>query len=185
MYKLYICFSIDEMTCTQNMNSNNSFDNQNIAENQNNENICKENNSASYQNGNDKTCEMTESHLYERRSKSKKRQLEPISIQSEENQIAAKIRKQFSSDTSDNEGAVATFSWKKTILDILRAKGEMSLRKLRNKVMKKCIYYVFNLNDDTFKLTEYTKAVAKFNKTVEKLKKSSAICISENKVKLL
>jgi len=179
---LYICFSIDEMKCTQNMNSNNSFDNQNVAENQNNENICKENNSASHQNGNDKTCEITESHLYERRSKSKKRQLEPISIQSEENQIAVKIRKQFSSDTSDNE---SVFSWKKTILDILRAKNEMSLRKLRDKVMKKCIYYVFSLNDDTFKLTEYTKAVAKFNKTIEKLKKSSAIYISENKVKLL
>lgn len=166
------------------MNSNNSFDNQNIAENQNNENICKENNSAS-QNGNDKVCEMSNGHLHEKRNKSKKRRLESTSTQlPEEDQTATKITKQFVSDTSDNGSDVATFCWKKTILDILQAKGEMSLRKLRDKVMKKCIYYVFSLNDNTFKLTEYEKAIAKFNKTVEKLKESSAICISENKVKL-
>lgn len=175
------------MTRIQNMDSNNlSFDNQNVAENQNNENICKENHSTSHQNGNDKACEITNGHLYERRSKSKKRQLEPISIElSEENQTVAKIRKQSVSETSNNGSDVAKFHWKKTVLDILQAKGEMSLRKLRDKVMKRCIYYVFSLNDNTFKLTEYAKAVAKFNKTVEKLKVSSAICISENKVKLL
>ncbi|XP_011698030.1 PREDICTED: cell growth-regulating nucleolar protein [Wasmannia auropunctata] len=173
-------------TCARNMDSNNLLDNQDIAENQNNENICKENNSASHQNGSDEACEMANGHLHKRESKSKKRQLEPTSVQlPEEDQTAAKIRKQSNSDTSDNGSDVATFHWKKTILEILKAKGEMPLRKLRNKVMKKCIYYVFSLNDNTFKLTEYEKAVAKFNKTVEKLKKSSVISILENKVKLL
>lgn len=166
------------------MDSNNSFDNQNIAENQNNENICKENHSESHQNGSDKACEISNGHLPERRNKSKKRQLDSINTQSEDDQTAAKIKK-LVSETSDNGSDVAKFHWKKTILEILQTKGEISLRKLRNKVIKRCIYYVFNLNDDTFKLTEYAKAVAKFNKTVEKLKVSSAICISENKVKLL
>jgi len=186
MYKSNILFSTDETIRTQNMDSNNSLDNQNIVENQNNENICKENHSESYQNGSDKACVMSNGHLHERRKKSKKRQLESINTQlSEDDQTAAKIKKQFILETSDNGSDVAKFHWKKTILEILQTKGEMSLRKLRDKVMKKCIYYVFNLNDDTFKLTEYTKAVTKFNKTIEKLKESSAICISENKVKLL
>lgn len=172
------------MTHTQNMDSDNLFENQNIAENQNNENLCKENHSVSHQNGNEEICGMTNGHLSERRNKSKKRQLEP-SFQSEEDQIAAKTRKRSVLETSNNGSDGAKFHWKKTILDILQAKGEMSLRKLRNRVMKRCIYYVFSLNDNTFKLTEYAKAVAKFDKTMEKLKKSSAICISKNKVKLL
>ncbi|XP_071568222.1 uncharacterized protein [Temnothorax nylanderi] len=173
----------DEMTCTRKMDSNNSFDNQNIAENQNNENISKENHSVSRQNRGDKAHEITNG-LYERRNKSKKRQLEPINIQSETDQTAVKIRKRSVSETNDGSD-VSRFHWKETVLDILQTKGEMPLRKLRDKVMKKCIYYVFNLNDDTFKLTEYEKAIAKFNKTVEKLKESSAICISDNKVKLV
>lgn len=179
-------FSIDETMCGQNVDSNNSFDNQNIAENQNNENIHKENKSASYQNRNDKTCETTNGYLCERRNKSKKRRLESIDIQSsEEAQTAAKIIKQSVSETSNNESNGAKFHWKKTILGILQTKDELPLRKLQNKVMKKYIYHVFSLNEDTFKLTEYAKAVAKFNKTVEKLKELSAISILENKVKLL
>ncbi|XP_012529404.1 cell growth-regulating nucleolar protein [Monomorium pharaonis] len=174
------------MTCMENVNSNNSLDSQNIAENQNNENICKENNSTSQENGNDKVCEMSNGHLLEKRSKSKKRKLEPASTQlPEEDQTAVKITKQSVSITNDNGSDVAIFRWKKTILDILHTKGEMPLKKLRDKVMRKCIYYVFSLNDNTFKLTEYEKAIAKFNKTMEKLKESSAICISENKVQLL
>lgn len=173
------------MTHIQNIDSNNlSFGNQNVAENQNNENICKENHSASYQNGSDKACEIVNGHQYERRNKSKKQKLKSI-IELSEDQTVAKIRKQSILETSDDGSDVAKFRWKKTILNILQAKGEMSLRKLRDKVMKRCIYYVFSLNDNTFKLTEYAKAVAKFNKTVEKLKESSIICISENKVKLL
>ncbi|KYN42115.1 Cell growth-regulating nucleolar protein [Trachymyrmex septentrionalis] len=170
----------DEMTCSQNIDSNNSFDNQNLVENQNNENICKENNSVS-QDGNDEACRVTNSHLHERRSKSKKRKLESISIQSEEDQLVAKISKQSS---LDNGSAVTMFHWKKTILDVLQLKGEIPLKKLQTKVMKKYICYVFSLSD-TFKLSEYNKAIAKFCKTIEKLEKSSAICISENKVKLL
>ncbi|XP_011176394.1 cell growth-regulating nucleolar protein [Solenopsis invicta] len=174
----------DDTTCIGNVNSNSTFDNQNIAENQNNENICRENDSANHENGIDKVCEMSNGHLSEKQSKAKKRQLEPTSTQlPEENQTAAKIPKQSVSDASDNSN-VASFCWKKTILEILQAKGEMSLKKLRDKAMKKCICYIFSLNDNTFKLTEYEKAIAKFNKTLEKLKKSSVICISENKVQL-
>ena len=168
------------MTCTQNIYSNNSFDNQNLAENQNNENICKENNSVNHQDGNE-ACGITNGYLHERRSKSKKRKLESISIQSEEDQIVAKISKQSS---SDNRRDVAMFHWKKTILDVLQSKGEIPLKKLQTKIMKKYICYVFSLSD-TFKLTEYKKAIAKFCKTIEKLEKSTTICISENKVKLL
>ncbi|KYN04290.1 PREDICTED: cell growth-regulating nucleolar protein [Cyphomyrmex costatus] len=172
--------SKDETTHTQ-KDSNNSFDNQNLAENQNNENICKENNSMSHQNENDNACEITNGYLHETQNKSKKRKLELTSIQSED-QTVAKINKQSSSDNGNN---VATFYWKKTILDILQIKGEIPLKKLRNKVIKKYICYVFSLNDDTFKLTEYAKAIAKFDKTMEKLRKSSAICILNNKIKLL
>lgn len=170
------------MTCIQNMDSNNSFDNQNLAENQNNENICKENNSVSHQNESDEACGITNGHLHKRQSKSKKRKLESIGIQSEEDQTVAKISKQSS---SDNRSDVATFRWKKAILYVLQAKDEIPLKKLQTKVMKKYICCVFNLND-TFKLTEYEKAVAKFSKTVEKLQKLSVICMSEtSKVKLL
>ncbi|KYN11347.1 PREDICTED: cell growth-regulating nucleolar protein [Trachymyrmex cornetzi] len=171
----------DEMTCTQNMDSNNSFDNQNLAENQNNENICKENNSVSHQDGSDEACGITNGHLHEKQSKSKKRKLKSISIQSEEDQIVAKISKQSS---TDNGSDVAKFHWKKTVLDVLQSKGEIPLKKLQTKVIKKYICYIFSLSD-TFKLTEYKKAIAKFCKTIEKLEKSSAICISENKIKLL
>lgn len=110
----------------QNVDSNNSFDNQNIAENQNNENIYKENESASYQNGNDKASETINGYLCERQNKSKKRRLESIDIQSsEETQTAVKIKKQSVSETSNNESDVAKFHWKKTILDILQTKGEL------------------------------------------------------------
>ncbi|XP_011877049.1 PREDICTED: cell growth-regulating nucleolar protein [Vollenhovia emeryi] len=168
----------------QNTDVNNSIDNQNVAENQNNENLCKENHSPSRQNGSDEVCKMTNGHLHERRDKSKKRRLDPAGVQlAEEGQTAAKIRKQPGSETGDSGNDVAKFQWKQTILDILRARGEMSLRKLQNKVMNKCIYYVFSLNDNTFKLTEYTKAVEKFNKAVNKLK-GCVIHVSGNKVRL-
>ncbi|XP_011648219.1 cell growth-regulating nucleolar protein [Pogonomyrmex barbatus] len=172
-----------DKACIQNTDSNNSFDNQNVAENQNNENLCKESNSTNHQN--DKMSEITNGHIHEKRSKSKKRRLESSVPLPEKDQPVAKIIKQSNSETSNNGSDVSTFCWKKTILEILQTKGEMSLRKLQNRVMRKCIYYVFSLNNNTFKLTEYEKAIVKFNKTIEKLKISSAICISGNKVKLL
>ncbi|KAL0107665.1 hypothetical protein PUN28_014759 [Cardiocondyla obscurior] len=184
----------NEVSCTQTIDCNNSFNTQNVAENQNNENIYKENNSVSCQNGNDKMCKTTDKDICERRSKSKKRHLESLPNQlSEEDQSNTNIKKLKSenkkleslSSDSGSGSEITKFQWKKIIIDTLAAKGEISLRKLRNKVMNKCICYIFRLNNDTFKLCEYAKAIRKFNRTVEKLKESCTISIVDNKVKLL
>lgn len=106
----------------------------------------------------------------------------------EEDQPVAKILKtsKSSSDTNGNESDGYPFDWKQKVLDIVQAKkNEITLKKLQSKIIKQYARHisnshnVHNLTDD-----EREKAIAKFNKALKKLKKSSAICVSEDTVKL-
>lgn len=168
------------------MDSHNLLDTENIIENQNNENIYRENNSAECQNGNNETHEINGNNIHEKRKKSKKRSLKSKDIQiSEEDQPVAKISKTSSLETNENDSGSATFDWKKTILTIVENKGEISLKKLQSKIIKKYVCHIGNLNDiSELTDTEREKAIAKFNKALKKLKKTSALCILEDTVKL-
>lgn len=160
------------------------FDNQNIVENQNNENICKENNSSKHQNGNNEAYETNGDNMCEK--KSKKRRLKSTNIQiPEDPQPAAKISKTSTLEMNENENNNNSFDWKKTILDIVQAKNEISLKKLQSKVFKKYKRHVSN-TQDVYNPTdvECEKTTAKFNKILKKMKKASVICILEDIVKL-
>lgn len=169
---------------TTNIDSNHSFDNRNIVENQNNENICKENNSSKHQNGNDKACETNGDNVCKK--KSKKRQLKSTNVEMPEDlQPAVKISKTSTLETNENESNNNPFDWKKTILDVVQAKDEVSLKKLQSKVIKKYISHVSNIHDVCNQTDiEREKAIVKFNKTLKKMKKASVICVLEDTVKL-
>ena len=166
------------------MDSNHSFDNQNIVENQNNENICKENHSSKHQNGNDKICETNGDSVCKK--KSKKRRLKSADTQVQEDlQPAAKISKISTLDGNENKSNNDPFDWKKTILDVVQAKGEVSLKKLQSKVIKKYTCHISNTHDASNSTdVEREKVIAKFNKTMKKMKKASTIHIIEDTVKL-
>lgn len=74
----------------------------------------------------------------------------------------------------DNITEKSTFSWKHTILDIVKSKGEISLKKLQKKVISQ---YMNSCSNTVLQ----EKASSKFNK---KLKKISEIAISDEKVTL-
>lgn len=120
--------------------------------------------------------------------KSKKRRLKSTNVQIPEDlQPAAKISKTSTLETNENESNNNSFDWKKTILDVVQTKNEVSLKKLQSKVFKKYIRHVSNTNtQDVYNPTdvECEKATAKFNKTLKKMKKASVICILEDIVKL-
>ncbi|XP_012223443.1 cell growth-regulating nucleolar protein [Linepithema humile] len=176
----------NDRTSNQNMDSNNLLDTENIIENQNNENIYKENNSAECQNGNNEAHEINGNDTCEKRTKSKKRSLKSKNVQiTEENEPVAKISKTSSLEVNANDSESAVFDWKNIILTIVQNKGEVSLKKLQSKIIKKYTNHICNLSDIS-KLTdeEHEKAIAKFNKALKKLKKTFALCILEDKVKL-
>ncbi|KAG9437584.1 cell growth-regulating nucleolar protein [Apis mellifera carnica] len=74
----------------------------------------------------------------------------------------------------DNIIEKTTFNWKSVILDIVKNKGEISLKKLQKKVISQYMNSCSNIS--------YEKACSKFNK---KLKKISEIIISDEKVTLI
>lgn len=174
------------MTLTQNTHSDISLANQeNIIENENNENISSEKNSVICQNGNNKEYKATDG-ICEKQKKSKKRRLKPIDVQCEDNQPAAKVSKASDVKETKDESNNVLFDWKKIIVDIVQARSKISLKKLQNKTIKKYIHYISTSNENTCELTdeEREKTVAKFNKTLKKLKKISAIIVSEDTVEL-
>lgn len=75
----------------------------------------------------------------------------------------------------DNIIEKTTFNWKGIILDIVKNKGEISLKKLQKKVISQ---YMNSCSD----IISYEKACSKFNK---KIKKISEIIISDEKVTLI
>ncbi|XP_076646302.1 uncharacterized protein LOC143355406 [Halictus rubicundus] len=166
----------------------------NIIENQNNENTYKENQNDEQPNKNN-----NDANNVSKKKKSKKRKadeameentVEPVSkkkgkIMHTEDQVENSVSKKRNTSIVLSESSVnqngegqpnekTTFDWKGTILDIVRNKGEISLKKLQKKVISQ--YMKFCSNEVTNE-----KASIRFNK---KLKKVSGVLISDEKVKL-
>jgi hypothetical protein len=132
-------------------------------ENQNNSNICKEN---------DNTEDVIEN---KKSKKSKKRILETDENDNSQQSSKRKNNNEINTDIENNiiEDSNSKFSWKSVILDIVSTKREISVKKLRKKVLAQ---YLENFPDATIE-----KAASKFEK---KLGKVSGILISKDKVKL-
>ena len=73
----------------------------------------------------------------------------------------------------ETENGVNKFSWKNTIMEIVTAKGEISVKKLKKKVVAQ---YLEQFPDSTSE-----KATCKFEK---KLGKVSDVVVADDKVKL-
>ncbi|XP_076622705.1 uncharacterized protein LOC143342562 [Colletes latitarsis] len=167
----------------------------NAIENQNNENICKENLTEDQQNGinESNTADTnTVNNLNKKKRKlsktvgkqveksdSKKKSINAsVEEQTEKSSPAKKSKNTVLSESSINQCddtiEKSTFDWKGTILDVVKNKGEISLKKLQKKVISR--YMEFCSNTVTNE-----KASGKFNK---KLKKVSEIIIFDEKVKL-
>ncbi|XP_001603576.2 cell growth-regulating nucleolar protein [Nasonia vitripennis] len=163
-----------EVTAGNNANTeNNEKQNVSTEENQNNSNIIRENDTVDDKND---TNEGENKDSCKKKKKSKKRQHEDD--KNENGEPAAK--KQNDTNVTDAveeetnaENGVSKFSWKNTILEIVTTKGEVSLKKLRKKVVAQ---YLASFPNGT---TE--KATSKFEK---KLGKVSDIVINEDKVTL-
>lgn len=111
-----------------------------------------------------------------KKKKSKKRQVE--ANDNDNGEPAAKVTKNTAEEAEETanttENGVDKFSWKTAILEIVTAKGEVSLKKLRKKVVAR---YLVDFPDSTAE-----KGAAKFEK---KLGKVTNIEIANDKVKLL
>lgn len=109
------------------------------------------------------------------KKKSKKRQLEE-NDNNDQPSIKKKVdivNENTPQEENVTENGDSKFSWKNTILEIVTSKGEISMKKLKKKVIAQ---YLANFPDAA---TE--KAASKFEK---KLGKVSDILISEDKVRL-
>ncbi|KOC63246.1 Cell growth-regulating nucleolar protein [Habropoda laboriosa] len=147
----------------------------NVIENQNNENICRENKNESHENKCNElngTCNIADNDEPVTKKKNKKGAAteEPVPTVKSEDPILSESLVGQSDSTIDK----SNFNWGDTILDIVKSKGEISLKKLQKKVISQ--YMNFSSNAVT-----HEKASSKFNK---KLKKVSGIIVSDEKVKL-
>ncbi|XP_043462621.1 cell growth-regulating nucleolar protein [Leptopilina heterotoma] len=146
----------------------------NVSENQNNENAVKENGNSAKHN---------ESEKEGKKKKSKKRALQTTETQDveEEEENEKMIKKRLKTDLKETidkidksqEEETTKFSWKNTIIEIVSTKGEMSMKKLRKKVIARYMEHSNNSNSE--------KATLKFDK---KIKKVSEISINDEKVTL-
>ncbi|XP_017887667.1 cell growth-regulating nucleolar protein isoform X2 [Ceratina calcarata] len=165
-----------------------------IVENQNNENIDREKQNGDHestnglQNGtgsNDKSKKKlkkrTASEAGQEQTETRNNTEEPITkkkkkhASTEETVSSEKNEDTLISETSINQDdANLTFSWKDAILSTVKSKGEISLKKLQDKVISR--YMNFSSNT-----VSREKAFSKFNK---KLKKVSEVIVSDEKVRL-
>lgn len=161
----------------------------NVVENQNNENIYKENQVDGQQNKSNGLHDSDNNSTSIKKKKSKKRKLSETVPEQAEEPISKKTKNILTQESDKNtntlpsESPVAqcdnviensTFDWKKTILDIVKSKEEISLKKLQKKVTSRYMKFY----SDT---VTQEKAFSKFNK---KLKKVSEVVISDEKVRL-
>lgn len=161
----------------------------NIVENQNNENIDREKQNGDregvngIQNGTDgkkKSKKRTASETGQEETEAKNDTEEPITKKKKKKhasteETVSSEKKEDISESSINQGeANLTFNWKDTILSTVKSKGEISLKKLQDKVISRYM----NFSSDT---VSREKACSKFNK---KLKKVSEIIVSDEKVRL-
>ncbi|XP_015600970.1 cell growth-regulating nucleolar protein [Cephus cinctus] len=164
----------------------------NVAENQNNENLSRENGDSTQEEKKKKkkrknepeynnSTEVTSIQEDKTKTNSKKRKLSE-SENNEEDNFTAKRKngdsnKKLDSSILIEQNGVSDnikFNWKGTILEIVSTKGEISLKKLKKKVVG---LYIAQSSDTV--TTE--KAELKFNK---KLNKLSQVVVSEEKVRL-
>ncbi|KAF7997098.1 hypothetical protein HCN44_005375 [Aphidius gifuensis] len=138
-----------------------------IIENENNENISQE------------KCDLiVEDKDNEKKKKKKKRVLENTEVKNDEvDEPAAKRQCQKQSD--DNQAVesneIKKFNWKKNILEVIENKEEMSLKKLKKKVIEKYLNHVENSVDKE-------KAISRFDKKINKI---TNLVVDNNKVKLV
>ena len=163
---------------SQNGKKNHAEDN--ITENENNENISRENGDSVEQNENGENQDiingMETEQTKKKKKKSKKRVLETKDVQEEEPAEKKRLENNLEEKNEilefhKNEN-VSKFFWKTTIIEIVTAKGEITLKKLRKKVVTQ---YLNHCSDKV----SLEKANFKFDK---KLKKVSGISIVEDKV---
>lgn len=146
----------------------------NVSENQNNENAVKENGNSAKHNESEAEGK--------KKKKSKKRALQTTESQDVEEEENEKIiKKRLKTDLKETnekidesqEEETIKFSWKNTIIEIVSKKGEMSMKKLRKKVVARYMEHSNNSSSE--------KATLKFDK---KIKKVSEISINDEKVTL-
>ncbi|CAK9829178.1 Cell growth-regulating nucleolar protein [Anthophora retusa] len=114
--------------------------------------------------------EVTDEPVTKKKKKKDAATEEPVpSGKSEDTTLSESLVNQFD-DTVDK----SKFNWKVVILDLVKSKGEISVKKLQKKVISQYM-------DSCSNTVTHEKASNKFNK---KLKKVSEIVISDEKVKL-
>lgn len=151
----------------------------NAVENQNNENIIKENGDSTEQNENAENQNTANGiEPVKKKKKSKKRSLETPDSQEEELTAKKRLKNDPQEETDVCESQVdkddSKFLWKNNITEIVTAKGEISLKKLKKKVVDRYLNHCSNSIDSD-------KAMSKFDK---KIKKVSGINIVDEKVTL-
>lgn len=136
-----------------------------IVENENNENISQE------------KCD-NDNKDNEKKKKKKKRELENTEVKNDEVD-APPAKRQCQKQSADNEAVesseVTKFNWKKNILEVIENKEEMSLKKLKKKVIEKYLNHVDNSVDKE-------KAISRFDKKINKI---TNLVLDNNKVKLV
>ncbi|OAD62070.1 Cell growth-regulating nucleolar protein [Eufriesea mexicana] len=137
----------------------------NVVENQNNENIYRENQHEDQPN----TSKVNKNSVSKKKNKDVlKEKIVPMK-KSEDTLLSESSINQYNGTVEK-----LTFNWRDTILDIVKNKREISLKKLQKKVISR---YVNSCSNTILE----EKASSKFNK---KLKKMSEIIISDEKVTL-
>ncbi|XP_066601273.1 uncharacterized protein C16C10.8 [Prorops nasuta] len=148
----------------------------NKAENQNNENICKENEgNANYLNNVGNTEELKNKINQVQRPKKKRKNVEQKinnepAFKKSTIDVAARELNEVKEQSTD-----ITFDWKNAILNAIKCKQEISLRKLQKKIV---LQYISQ--GDHAETPE--KVLKKFNRNIAKL---SEVCIVNEKVKLI
>jgi len=138
------------------------------AENENNENICRENGNSST-NG-------TENTENGKKKKSKKRDLADSTTELEDRTPVKKNKRNVdnSVDEASTNRENGKFDWKAAIVEIVASKDEISVKKLRKRVVNR---YVDHCNDTVTP----EKAASRFEK---KLRKLTDVIVNDDKVRM-
>ncbi|XP_015112716.1 cell growth-regulating nucleolar protein [Diachasma alloeum] len=148
-----------------------------VVENENNENICRENGDSST--GKENTSENGNDGLAngKKKRKAKKRQLEGEDCSEGQNGEPSPKKRTSDAAPAPEEPPAASetakFSWKSSILEILGDKDDISLKKLRKKVVER---YLSHVGDAVTR----EKVISRFEK---KLKKISELQSVDDRVK--
>lgn len=152
-------------------NDNTSVEKTSNVENENIENISQEKCDSIVNNEN-------KNNENEKKKKKKKRVLE-TEVKNDEVDEPETKRQCLTKQSADNQivesNEIKKFNWKKNILEVIDNKEEISLKKLKKKVIEKYLNHVENSVDKE-------KAISRFDK---KLNKIANLVVDNNKVKLV